>query len=329
MSQAPSVQASASATSNVLRFIGKYGTLLFLALLILFFAFEQPGTFPTYNNAMGILDSIALTGIVAGGQTMALIVGEFDLSVGAMASLGGIVVAALLSEIGVPLPLAILGAVAVGALVGLFNGVVITKLGVNSLITTLGTSSVLVAINYYISGGTPLTPNNATFSGLAIGSLFASIPNDVICMAVVLIILWIVLNRTDYGVSMQAVGGNPEAARMSGILNDRTKIMAMCVSGVCAAFAGVLLASRLGSGEVTAGDTYLLDSMAAAFLGSAVLRDGEFHIFGTFVGALTVGVGFNGILLLGLPTYFQEAFRGVILLGAVALGSTARRYAKK
>jgi ribose transport system permease protein len=127
---------------------------------------------------------------------------------------------------------------------------------------------------------------------------------------------------------MQAVGGNPEAARMSGILNDRVKLIAFSITGTTAALTGMLLASRLGSGQVTAGEGYLLDAMAAAFLGSAVLRDGQFHIVGTFVGALTVGVGFSGISMFGWPTYVQLIFRGGLLVGAVALSTIARRYAK-
>ena len=138
----------------------------------------------------------------------------------------------------------------------------------------------------------------------------------------------IILNRTELGVQMQAVGGNPEAARMSGILNDRVKLIAFGISGATAALTGILLASRLGSGQVTAGEGFLLDSMAAAFLGSAALRDGQFHIVGTFIGALTVGVGFSGIVLFGWPTYMQLVFRGGLLVGAVALSTIARRYAR-
>ncbi len=314
---------------RVLGYLAKYGTLLFLLLLTLFFSVKFPRSFPTLRNLFLVMNSIALTAIVAGGHTLVLVVGEFDLSVGAMASLGGIISVWLISMIGIPVPLAILCGVVVGGVVGIFNGFLVTKARVNALISTLGTSSLLVGINYIITSGRPLGMKPGPFTSIALGNLIPGIPNNVLIMCVMLFILWITLNRTDLGISMQAVGGNIEAARMSGILSERVKTIAYIFSGAYAALAGILLASRLGSGQVTAGDGYLMDGLAAAFLGSAVLRDGKFHIVGTFVGALTVGVGFSGIILFGLPTYIQLLFRGSILILAVSLSSIARVYASR
>ena len=323
----PAAQAS-DTTRTILRFIGKYGTLLFLLGMIIIFSALRPNVFPTASNLLLVLNSIALVAIISGGLTLVLVVGEFDLSIGSLASLAGIIGVSLIVSQGLPVPLALLVAVGFGALVGLFNATIVTKAGVNALVATLGTGSVLIGMNYIITSGRPLAITDPFFSSIALGKVFFGIPNLVVIMALVYAILWVILNRTDVGFQMQAVGGNPEAARMSGILNDRVKMLAYAISGMCAALAGMLLSSRLGSGQVAAGDGYLLDAFAACFLGSAVLRDGQFHIVGTFFGALTVGVGFAGILMFGLPTYVQLLFRGGLLIGAVALATIARRYAR-
>jgi len=144
----------------------------------------------------------------------------------------------------------------------------------------------------------------------------------------VLAILWVILNKTDLGQKMQAVGGNIEAARLSGIRVDRVKMFAFATAGVCAAITGTLLSSLLGSGTLAAADGYLLDAFAAVFLGSATLRDGEFHILGTLIGVLIIAVGFNGLSIFGAPTFFQPIFKGAILVLAVGLSTLARRYSK-
>jgi ribose transport system permease protein len=144
-------------------------------------------------------------------------------------------------------------------------------------------------------------------------------------MAGVAVLLWIVLNRTVLGQSIQAVGGNAEAARLSGIRVDRVRITAFVIAGVCAGVTGILLTSLTGSGAVDGGDSYLLSAFAASFFGSAVLRDGQFHIVGTMLGVLTVSVGFNAMALLGLNTYYQYLFQGALLIFAVGVGSLARR----
>jgi ribose transport system permease protein len=143
-------------------------------------------------------------------------------------------------------------------------------------------------------------------------------------MAVVLLFLWVLVERTSIGQAIQAVGGNPAAARLSGINVDGIKILGFVASGVCAALTGILLASALGSGTTSAADSYLLTAFAAVFLGSATLRDGEFHVFGTFVGVLIIAVGFNGLAIFGAPTFYQFVFQGAILIVAVGLSSLGR-----
>jgi ribose transport system permease protein len=217
---------------------------------------------------------------------------------------------------------------AVGIAAGLINGLLVTQLGVNALIATLGTGTVIIGLNYAYTNGMPITlVDNSSFVNLALGKI-AGIPNPIIFMAVAVVLLWLLLNRTVLGQQMQAVGGNAEAARLSGVPVERVRIWAFVIAGLAAAVAGVLLSSRVGSGQITAGDGYLLNAFAAVFLGSAALRDGEFHILGTLIGVMTVGFGFNGLAILGAPTFFQYIFSGGLLIVAVALSTVARRYAR-
>jgi len=147
-------------------------------------------------------------------------------------------------------------------------------------------------------------------------------------MAIVLAVLWILLNRTRLSQRIQAVSANTEAARLAGVRVDRTKIAGLAIAGGCAAITGILLGSLLGSGTVSAPDDYLMDSFAAFFIGPATLRDGGFQFIGTLVGVLVVNVGFNGPRLLGTPTFRRYMFEGGILAQVVALSTTARRYAR-
>lgn len=312
----------------VLSFVGRYGTVIVFALMITVFSVSKPGQFFTLRNFLNILDQGAITAIIAGGLTLVLVVGRFDMSIGYGASLAGVLVVGLQANQGLPPFVAILVVVIVGALIGIINGLLVTKLAVNALIATLGVGTVLVGINYAYSGGIPIAlPGGSTFTDLSIGTFFG-LPKAVIYMVVILAILWTVLNKTDLGQGFQAVGGNPEAARLSGIRTDRVTVIAFVIAGVGAAIAGVLLAARTGSGQITAGDGYLLDAFAATYLGSAAFKNGQFHIVGTLVGVLTVATGFTGLAILGAPTSYQFLFKGLLLVLAVALSSAANRFAK-
>jgi len=322
-----------NSNKNILRIglagLSKYGTIGGLFLLIIIFSILLPYDFPTPRNLTNILTQVSLTAIIAGGVTLPLVVGEFDMSIGYQASFAGVLVTGLMANQHISYPEAIVIVLVVGALFGLINGLIVTKFAVNAFVATLGTGTVIVGLNYAYSNGTPITAGlPAAFINLGNGSL-AGIPISIIVMVVVLVLLWVLLNRTDLGQSIQAVGGNIEASRLSGIRVDRVKILAFVLSGLCASLTGILLAARLGSGEPTAGDGYLLDSFAAVFLGSAALRDGEFHIIGTFIGVLLVGVAFNGLGILGAPTFWQYVFQGALLVIAVAMSSVARKYLKK
>jgi ribose transport system permease protein len=308
--------------------VSKYGTLLAMAIMVLIFGLAIPNfAFLQTSNLLAIVNQSALTAIIAVGLTLVLVVGEMDLSIGYAASLAGIIVAGLMAKQGLPMPAAILATLLMGGVIGTVNGLIVTKARVNAVVATLGVGTVLVGLSYGYTSGSPITEVPKGFANLTLGS-FIGIQNPIWYMLAVLVILWVILNRTPLGQRMQAVGSNKGAARLAGIRTDRVTIAAFVIGGVCAALTGILLASLLGSGTVSAADGYLLDSFAAVFLGAATLRDGEFHVIGTFIGVLVVNIGFNGLSLFGTPTFWQFVFKGGILVLAVALSTIARRYSK-
>jgi len=316
-----------SAGRIVATILGRYGALIALVALLVTFSILSP-YFLSLNNFLQILNQSALGAIVAGGLTIVLASGQFDLSIGYMVSLSGIIATTMMLQ-GVPIPAAIAMALGGGVVVGLINGFLVTKLEVNALVATLGTGSALIGVNYFISSGMPQAVSSQfpEFLQISIGT-WLGIPRPIFYMAAALLILWFVLNKTDFGRNIRAVGGNVEAAKLSGVRVGRVTTSAFVVAGVFAAVTGILLASSIGSGQPTGGDGYTLSSFAAAFLGSTVLREGQFHIVGTLVGVITVAVGFNGLALVGVPSFVQFLFQGILLIAAVAFSSVGRRLSR-
>ncbi|MFA6153325.1 ABC transporter permease [Mesorhizobium sp.] len=312
---------------TALMWLSRYGTIVGLLLMIVFFSANAPTIFLSRANFLNILSQASLTAIIASGLTYTLVVGEFDLSIGYVASFVGLIVTGLMAYQGFPIWLSIVCALLLGAAIGAFNGVLVTKVRINAVISTLGVGTMLTGIGFTYSSFPIATGIPRAFTDISLGRLVFGLPNPVIIMVIVLIALWIILNKTDIGQKMQAVGGNLEAARLSGIRVDRIKIFAFATAGFCAALTGTLLSSLLGSGTLAAADGYLLDAFAAVFLGSATLREGEFHISGTLIGVLILAVGFNGLSIFGAPTHFQPIFKGGILVLAVGMSALARRYA--
>ena len=307
----------------------RYATILGLVLMILTFSVLSPRAFPTLGNFTNVLNQASLAMIIAGGLTLAVIVGELDLSIGFAASLHGILVTGLIVHDKLPIPVAVVIVIALGALIGAANGFIVTKVRVNSVIATLGVGTILTGLAFAYSAGVPIVAGvPEAFLQLSLGRWLFGIPNNIVVMVLVLLGLWLLVERTSLGQEIQAVGGNAAAARLAGIDVDRIKILGFVVSGMCAAVTGILLASRLGSGTASAADSYLLTAFAAVFLGSATLRDGEFHVLGTFVGALIIAFGFNGLNIFGAPTFSQYVFQGTILIVAVGLSSLGRALAE-
>ena len=329
MSLADTAHGLSPRARALLGHFSRYATIIGLLAMIAVFSVLSPKAFPSIYNFTNVLNQASLVMILAGGLTLAVIVGELDLSVGFAASLHGILATGLIVHNHLPIPLAVLLVLCAGALIGLVNGLIVTKLRVNSVIATLGTGTIITGLAFAYSAGVPIVAGvPEAFLQLSLGRWLWGVPNNIVVMALVLGILWVLVEKSALGQEIQAVGGNASAAHLSGIDVDRIKPVGFVISGVCAALTGILLASRLGSGTTSAGDSYLLTAFAAVFLGSATLRDGEFHVLGTFIGALIIAFGFNGLNIFGAPTYSQYIFQGSILIVAVGLSSLGRMLAE-
>ena len=312
-----------------LGFLARYGTIIGLLAMIVAFSLLSPRAFPTAGNFVNVLNQASLAMIIAAGLTVAVIVGELDLSIGFAASLHGILVTGLIVADRLPIAVAIFLVIAAGGVIGWINGLIVTKIKVNSVIATLGVGTILTGLAFAYSAGVPIVAGvPEAFLQISLGRWLFGVPNNIVITILVLGALWVLVERTSIGQEIQAVGGNPAAARLSGIDVDRIKILGFVLSGMCAALTGILLASRLGSGTASAADSYLLTAFAAVFLGSATLRDGEFHIFGTLIGALIIAFGFNGLNIFGAPTFSQYVLQGAILIVAVGLSSLGRAIAE-
>ena len=209
--------------TRLLLFVARYGTLILLAGMIVFFGVKAPSFFLTVSNFENVLNSASLVAIVAAGLTLTLVVGEFDLSVGYSTSFSGVVVVCFMSYYNIPLVFSLILVMICGTGVGVVNGLLVTKVRINAVIATLGVGTILGGLEY-IFAPTPIVNGiPASFTKISLGRAFLTVPNPVWVMCFVLIILWIVLNKTDLGLRMQAVGGNIEAARLAGIRVDRVK----------------------------------------------------------------------------------------------------------
>jgi ribose transport system permease protein len=307
------------------RIASKYGTVIALVVLILVFALLKGNLFLTTGNLVNIASELSIGAIIACGLTVALVANEFDLSIGYVGSFAGVLVTGFMVKSGLPMGLAIVAALGVCSLIGLVNGLIITKAGVHSFVATLGTGTIVVGLNFLYNSGIAFSIGLPTaFFNLNLHKI-AGIPLPVFIAAAVVTVLWVLLNRTLFGYYAQAIGQNAEAAHLVGVRVDRVRVLAMVVSATCAGVGGILLAAKLGSGQNNAADGYLLSAFAAAFLGSVALRNAEFHIVGTMIGVITVGVAFNGLAIVGAPTFWQYIVQGGLLISAVALSTIARR----
>ena len=304
-------------------FFIKYGTLLSVLVLLIIFSLFVPN-FSNPQNLINILRQMALLKIISEGFTMCLIVGELDLSFANVASLSSVVIATMLVNKANPL-YAILLTLLIGFIFGLANGLLITKVGISSMIVTLASGIIAQGLAFmYTKGVSVYGSMPKGFLALGRGSV-GPIPSLVIIMALVVVFSHILINRTRVGRYMEATGQNPTAAYLAGISVNLYKILGMIFSSLGAAFVGILLTSRLGSATPTGGAGFLMDGFATSLLGMTVLGLGRASPFGTFIGALLIGLLNNGMTLLGAPYYIQDITKGSIIILAVAITSSQSR----
>jgi ribose transport system permease protein len=313
------VKASPLKEGFVLRELALLGMII---LLIVVMSFASP-YFLSKANFEAVVVGMVPTAIIVVGMTILLVAGSFDLSVGSVLALSSTVVAILLLA-GVPIPLAILGAAFVGAAIGLLNGIIVCGLGVNPLIATLGTMLMARGVALVFTEGFSLTNLPPAFS-LFGQTRILGLPVMVWVMLVILIIGDIALRKTRFLRQAYFIGSNEKSAALSGIAVNKVRIVCFIISGLLAALAGVMLASRLMSGTPTAGNALELQVLAAAVIGGASLRGGEGTIFGATLGVIFVALISNAMTMLAISIYWQMIVTGLVLVLAVAIDMLTRR----
>ena len=292
------------------------GILIGLVVLFLFLSVATD-SFLSTKNMLQVLRQICINGLLAFGMTFVLIIGGIDLTVGSVVAISGVSVVIMLNS-GVPLPVALVVALLLGAIVGLLNGGIIALTGMPPFIVTLSLQGTIRGIAYVITDGRSVSCDNAVFNAIGNGYLFG-IPIPIYIVAFVMIVISILLYYTRFGRRMYAVGGNITAAGFSGIHVKKIMVQVYVLSGVLSALAGIILASRMYSGQPASGQAYESDAIAAAVLGGTSFNGGIGTVGGTLIGALVIGFLTNGLNLLHISSYVQMIIKGLVIIGAVGI----------
>ncbi len=296
--------------------------LIFLVALIIFFSFASE-YFLDIENGINILTALSVAGILAIPGTMLLIAGQVDLSIGSAAAFAGTIVGVVSAKSS--LQLGIGATILVGVVVGLVNGYLITKIQVNSLITTLGTLAILRGLCYIVGGGQTIMVSDFSFLGL--DRPFLNLPTSVIIFVIICGAGGFIMKYTTFGRSLYVIGANPAASRLVGIRNSRVIVIAFVLSGLATAVAGLILTSQLSAAAPMAATGLELSVITAIVLGGASLNGGRGTISGTIIGLLIIGVLNNGLVLLNVNTFWQDVARGTLLIIAVSFDQFRERWA--
>lgn len=301
----------------------KYGVYIILVLLILIFSFSTD-SFMTGKNLLNIGRQVSMIGICAVGMTMVLLTGGIDISVGTMIALTGVICSKLMVEMGINMYIAILITFVIGTALGLFVGFMITKFGVPALIATLAMQTIAKGIAYILTGGIPIYGIPESFRIFGQGYILM-IPTPLVIMVVVFIFGYWLLEKTCFGRHVYAIGGNEEVARLSGINVSRRKMQIYSLSGFFASLSGIIMLSRINSGQPAVGVGFEMDVITGAVLGGVSVAGGEGKITNVIAGVLIMGILSNGMVLLNLDEYWQWVVKGVVLFIAVAFDNVQKK----
>ena len=298
------------------KFIAKNKRELVVALATLamaaIFTIMNPA-FVTWNNILTVLQQMVLNGILAVGIMFTIITGGIDLSIGCTYAITGICVAWCTVH-GVNPFLAILIGIIIGLILGAFNGFLVTGMKLQPFIATLGTMSLYRGIAYVVTGGIPVTNVPDSYRNIFNGKMVFGLRYYILVMVIVFVIGYIILAKTRTGAYLYAVGGNEEAAKLSGVNVVKTKYIAYIVCGICASVAGMVMLASLGSAEATAGNGYETNAIAAAAIGGTRMAGGRGTAFGTFIGALMLAVLKVGMVVINVDSFWQYVVTGLIII---------------
>lgn len=281
-------------------------------------------SFCTPGNIVNIFKQTSINGILATGMACAILVGGFDMSVGSIVGLAG-VIAALLAQGNYPIFVPVVAAIGVGVLAGLTNGFCVAYLGIPAFVVTLGTQSAIRGLAYLASGGQPIFGVVDAYERISGYKLFGVVPLLVVYYVIIALLVGFVLKKTVFGRRMYAVGGNAEAAKVSGINVNFIKLAAYTICGLMAGVAGMLTTSRTVSGAPLTGEGYELDAIAACVIGGFSMNGGAGKWYGMIIGALILSVMSNGLDILNVPSYYQKILKGILIVVIVLIDVRGKR----
>ncbi|WP_395809928.1 ABC transporter permease [Daejeonella sp.] len=299
--------------------IRQYGLLIVFGIICLIISLITP-QFLTVSNLTIIVTQVSINALLAFGVTFVIITGGIDLSLGSIVAVTGVTAAMLAHPDSYPVLIPIVMGLLAGLLMGAFNGFIITKSKIAPFIVTLGTMTIGRGLALILSDGRPVSNLSDSFNYLGSGTVFG-IPFLILIFILVFALCSIILSKTVLGRYIYAIGGNEQAARASGINIDRVKLYVYSISGLLAGLAGILLASRITTGQPNAGAGFELDAIAAVVIGGTSTAGGRGTMAGTLIGVLLIGVINNGLDLLNVTSYYQQVVMGIIIIGAVVLDS--------
>lgn len=304
--------------------VERFGLPVLLAGVFFYFSITQADTFPTLANAQSIMSTQSVLAILAVGAILPFVAGQFDLSLPSILGLTHVVAATLMTN-GHSLAVSASAAVLVGGIVGLVNGLVVTRLGVNSIITTLGTASLVQGFTMYISdGATIATGLSQTLLEFGYEN-FLGVPRIAYVAGVVALLIGYVLTQTPLGRSLEAIGTNRSAARLVGLPEGRLTVYAFVIAGAIGGVAGVTQVAASGAGSPTFGPGLLLPLLTAVFLGATTIKPGRYSVTGTLLAVLFLALSLSGLALAGAPSFVEPMYNGAALILAVAVSTLARR----
>ncbi len=321
-------RAAGAAAPRVSDLAERFGLVAAWVLVIVIFGALEPRTFLTQANFATIFGSQAVLLVLTLGALIPLTAGDYDLSIAGVLTLSSMVVAILNVNSGWPIGVAILAALAVGAVTGAVNGLIVTFFGIDSLIVTLGTGTILGGIVLWISNSNTISGVSTTLVNLVVGQRFLGISLEFYYGVALAVLLWYLFEYTALGRRLLFVGRGRSVARLSGLHVQRLRIGAMMASGTISAAAGVLYVGTIGGADPTSGLQFLLPSFAAAFLGATAIVPGRFNPWGSLVAVYFLVTGITGLTLLGVQSFVQNLFYGGALVVAVVLSQIARRRAQ-
>lgn len=292
-----------------------------LAVLIVFgfFLSVMTDNFMTQGNIISVLRQISINMYIALGMTLVIILGGIDLSVGSIVAMTGTLTVGFMVTQGLPIWFSITLGLLIGTVAGLINGIIIAKFRVPAFIVTMAMMNIASGVAYVYSGGRSTRITDKFFVQIGTGYIFGVVPLPVIYMVFLIALFVFLLNKTKFGTYIYAIGGNRESARVSGVPIMKVEIAVFTITGFLSAFAGLVLASRMYSGQPSVGSGYELDAIAACVLGGVSMSGGRGRISGTVIGAMVIGIISNGLNLMGVSSFWQLIVKGVIILFAILI----------